>query len=356
MNVADCLTLDVYNHNNIERVRQDEEIARKKEEAEEARMQQEDAERRMMELRKRAVERQPGSGGEEIAEQGIPGEGGPSQRMQILDNVSHAPKTREHGPYQVDDSALLPSIPRRREGTLIDPQVHSSLTDESGHINFFLENSFRSRGQSSRDKNQEHEKEKKEQEAKIAEQFTMALGKPADELKPWYVTLNKISEKQERKTEKQLGVAKRRDERFKDKNDPMVMMKKGVRQLKDLEEDRKKVQTEQGSELDRLRIEQDDLEGFSLDAQDGKQDCSIHYGRLSDIGKRHRPRRSRSRERRSTKHSYRRRSRSPVSELDDRDRQSGEFYKVRRNRQTQEHESEHTRKLRRHRSRHRDQQ
>ena len=301
-------------------------------------MQQEDAERRMMELRKRAVERQPGSGGEEIAEQGIPGEGGPSQRMQILDNVSHAPKTREHGPYQVDDSALLPSIPRRREGTLIDPQVHSSLTDESGHINFFLENSFRSRGQSSRDKNQEHEKEKKEQEAKIAEQFTMALGKPADELKPWYVTLNKIGEKQERRTERQLGVAKRRGERSKDQNDPMVMIKKGVRQLKDLEEDRKKVQAEQGTELDRLRMEQEDLERFSLD---------------SGVEK-YRQRRSRSREK---SHRYRRRSRSPVSELDKgkhRNWQGEEFYRGRRNQQAQEHESEHSRKRRSNRGRHRD--
>ena len=281
--------------------------------------------------------------------QGIPGEGDPSQQMQVLDNAPHAPKTREHGTYQPGDSA----IPRRREGTSVDPRVYSSLTDESGHINLFLEGS---RGQSSRDKNPEHEKEKKEQEAKIAEQFTMGLGKPADELKPWYVTLNKIGEKQERKTEKQLGVTKRRDERFKDQNDPMVMMKKGVRQLKDLEEDRKKVQTEQGSELDRLRTEQDDLEGFSLDAQGSRQDCSVQYGGLSDIGKKHRQRRSRSRERRPTKYNHRRRSRSPVSELDDRDRHSGEFYRVRRNRQTQEHESEYTRKWRRHRSRHRDQQ
>ena len=336
--VTDGVKLDVYNHANIERVRQDEEIARKKEEAEEARMQQEDAERRMMELRKRAVERQAGSGGEEAGEQGVLDEGGPSQQMQILDSVPHAPKTREHGLYQADDPALPPSIPRRREGTLIDPQVHSSLTDESGHINFFLENSFRSRGQSSRDKNQEHEKEKKEQEAKIAEQFTMPLGKPADELKPWYVTLNKIGEKQERRTEKQLGVAKRRDERFKDQNDPMVMIKKGVRQLKDLEEDRRKVQAEQGTELDKLRMEQEDLERFSLDAGVEK----------------YRQRRSRSREKR---HRYRRRSRSPISELDERKRRSwrgGDYYRGRRNQQAQEHESDHSLKRRSNRSRHRD--
>ena len=103
MNVADCLTLDVYNHTNIERVRQDEEIARKKEEAEEARMQQEDAERRIAELRRRAVKRQGGvvpdleDGG--AGRQGIPGEGDPSQQMQVLDNAPHAPKTREHGTY-----------------------------------------------------------------------------------------------------------------------------------------------------------------------------------------------------------------------------------------------------------------
>ena len=94
----------------------------------------------------------------------------------------------------------------------------------------------------------------------------MALGKPADELKPWYVTLNKIGEKQEKKTDKQLGVAKRRDESFKGQNDPMVMMKKGVRQLKELEQGRREVQTEQESELDRLRMEQEDLDEFSLDA------------------------------------------------------------------------------------------
>ena len=312
-------------------------------------MQQEDAERRIMELRRRAVERQgggvPGSGGEGEGGQGVPGEGGPSQRMQILGSAHYAPQTRENDAYQADDSAMSSSISRRdgsgrREGhpvDPVDPHVHRSLTDESGHINFFSEGLLKSRGQSSRDKNPEHEREKKEQEAKIAEQFTMALGKPADELKPWYVTLNKVGEKQERKTDKQLGVAKRRDERFKDQNDPMMMMKKGVRQLKELEEGRRKVQTEQESELDRLRMEQEDLDGFSLDTQSGKQDRSVHYGRVFGEVKKHKQRRSRSRsrERRPTKHRYRGRSRSPISELDEgkhRNWQSGDSYRVRQSR------------------------
>ena len=270
--------------------------------------------------------------------------------MQVLGNVPYAPRTRETDAHQADDSALISSISKRsgyREGSSVDPQVHSSLTDGSGHINFFLEGSSRSRGQPSRDKNPEHEKEKKEQEAKIAEQFTMALGKPADELKPWYVTLNKIGEKQEKKTEKQLEISKRRDERFKDRNDPMMMMRKGVRQLKELEEDRKKLQAEQGSELDRLRMEQADLEGFCLDVQ----------GPPDEV-KRRRQRRSRSRERRSTKHRSRRRSRSPVSEFDkgkDRNWQSGDPYRIRRDQQMQEHGSEHSRRSR-HRSYHKDRQ
>ena len=63
--------------------------------------------------------------------------------------------------------------------------------------------SFRSR---TRDRNQEYEKEKKGRKANIAEHSTMPLGKPTDELKLCYITLNKFSAKQERRTERQLGL------------------------------------------------------------------------------------------------------------------------------------------------------
>ncbi|KAF8423235.1 hypothetical protein EV426DRAFT_137163 [Tirmania nivea] len=324
---------NVYNADNIERVRRDEEIARKKEEEEEMKMQQEDAERKMMELRKRALERQGG------AVSSVGREGGGGSGVEILTDgvnrgsvsegsamVSSGVKLMEgnmvgganelYATGAVHRNGRTLHMPER-QNSFIAPQVHKSLTDKSGHINLFLEHHFGPRKLSNHEKNLEYEKEKAEKEAKIAEQFNMSLGKPAEELRPWYVNVGKVGEKQEKKTGRQVEIEKRRDERFKNLNDPMAVMRRGVRQLKGVEEARKRTERERKYEHERLRMEQEELEGFCLNgppkAQDHLSLVQLDRSRNSSPRKDER-RRSRVHDYGPGKRKYRRRGRSRSSE------------------------------------------
>lgn len=108
------------------------------------------------------------------------------------------------------------------------------LTGPDGHINLFasLENPRRKNVE----KNAEHEAEKKAKEEKLEAQYTMGLGKPAEELRPWYSTLDMVGEvKGRKKTEWEM----KKDEKRKDWGDPLVAIKRGVRGVKEVEEERR---------------------------------------------------------------------------------------------------------------------
>lgn len=108
------------------------------------------------------------------------------------------------------------------------------LTGADGHINLFadLENPKR---QNKVEKNAEHEAEKKTKDEKLEAQYTMGLGKPAEELKPWYSTLDMVGEiKGRRKTDREI----RKDDRSKDWRDPLLAIRRGVRGVKEAEEAR----------------------------------------------------------------------------------------------------------------------
>ncbi|KAF8436110.1 hypothetical protein BGX38DRAFT_1215568 [Terfezia claveryi] len=322
---------NVYNADNIERVRRDEEIARKKEEEEETKMKQEDADRRMMELRKRALERQDGTvssvgggeGGEKLLTGGVD-RGSVSEKSAMASGIKGNKDERRNalfatgGPYRSGSTFHMQEPQGYREDSFITPQVHRSLTDKSGHINLFSEHPSGSRKLSNSEKNLEHEKEKAEKEARIAEQFNMALGKSAGELRPWYVNVDKVGEKQERRTEKQGEIEKRRGEKFKNINDPMSVMRRGVRQLKGVEEARKRIERERKYELERQKMENEELEGFCLNGPPATQDHSsllqLDSSRNGRLGKGGRQR-SRSRDYRPSKHKHRQ-SRSPESSSD----------------------------------------
>lgn len=110
-----------------------------------------------------------------------------------------------------------------------------TLAGADGHINLFsdIENPKR---QNRIEKNAEHEAEKKAKEAKLEAQYTMGLGKPAEELKPWYSTLDMVGEvKGRKKTDREM----KKDERSKDWGDPLAAIKRGVRGVKEVEETRK---------------------------------------------------------------------------------------------------------------------
>lgn len=109
-----------------------------------------------------------------------------------------------------------------------------ALTGADGHINLFgdLEKPNR---RNKVEKNAEHEAEKKAKEEKLEAQYTMGLGKPAEELKPWYSTLDMVGEvKGRKKTDREI----RKDDRGKDWRDPLAAIRRGVRGVKEAEEAR----------------------------------------------------------------------------------------------------------------------
>lgn len=205
----------VYSTTNIERVKRDEATARAKEEAEEQRMQEADAEHRIRVLRARAE-------GTDAPAPIRDREEPPATVARVFVAPNNSSQIDKNG------AAIVALPPTRRHKT------SSTLTGADGHINLFgdLDNPKR---RNKVEKNAEHEAEKKAKEEKLEAQYTMGLGKPAEELKPWYSTLDMVGEvKGRKKTDREI----RKDDRNKDWRDPLAAIRRGVRGVKEAEEAR----------------------------------------------------------------------------------------------------------------------
>lgn len=144
------------------------------------------------------------------------------ETLATVAGVSIAPNNRS----QINENEVA-IVARKRK-------TSPALTGADGHINLFgdLENPKR---RSKVEKNAEYETEKKAKEEKLEAQYSMGLGKPAEELKPWYSTLDMIGEiKGRKKTDREV----RKDDRSKDWRDPLVAIRRGVRGVKEAEEAR----------------------------------------------------------------------------------------------------------------------
>ena len=155
------------------------------------------------------------------------------------------------------------------------------ITDARGHISLFPEK----QPQRGAPKNAETEAEKARKKQEYEDQYTMRFSNAAgfkQKLEsPWYSSsAAKIPDKDEEIGKDVWGNEDRgrhsREKARLDANDPLAFMKKGVKQLKDVERDRRKLQKEQAQELESLRYqehsrrrqrksESDDLGSFSLD-------------------------------------------------------------------------------------------
>lgn len=206
----------VYSTTNIERVQRDEAAARAKEEAEEQRMQEADAEHRMRVLRARA--------------EGIDTPVPIRNREEPLAAVVARPITPNNSYKSETTIAGRPAPPPPDRPRKTSP----ALTGADGHINLFSDLEKPNR-RNKVEKNAEHEAEKKAKEEKLEAQYTMGLGKPAEELKPWYSTLDMVGEvKGRKKTDREI----RKDDKGKDWRDPLVAIRRGVRGVKEAEEAR----------------------------------------------------------------------------------------------------------------------
>lgn len=289
---------NVYNKDNIERVRRDEAAAAAREEAAEQRMQEEDAARRTAILR---GEKPPS-----LRSQSPEPERQKRDRERGGDERRHDRKRlrRRHGEDDTDrdmrvarEDVEAGHAAKVALGGLSSSGKEVALVDHAGHINLFPapdEKDIRKA-----EKNAEAEAEKAKKQRRLEDQYTMRFSNAAGFRqgleKPWYAT---SGAKPRDETAVTLQVPskdvwgnedprrKEREQMRTSASDPMAFMQRAQSQLKQVEQDRERWRSEKEKELDELRAQQerdkrtyakrrhrhrtcsmDSLEGFSLDAE-----------------------------------------------------------------------------------------
>lgn len=181
-----------------------------------------------------------------------------------------------------------------------DTQV--SIVDSAGHINLFPE-----RANKKAEKNPEAEAEAARKQRGFEDQYTMRFSnaagfKESAGRQPWYSSSGQAATAPDAMPEKNVWgnedpMRKNREKARMDVNDPLAAMKRGVRQLKTTQQERKRWNDEKRKEIEDLKATErqrsrhqrkrsrsrDDLDGFRLDAQasknggfDQKEDKGTH--------------------------------------------------------------------------------
>ncbi|KAL8689470.1 MAG: hypothetical protein Q9218_004863 [Villophora microphyllina] len=303
---------NVYNQDNIEKVKRDEAAAAAREEAEEQRMQEVDAERRIKLLRglKPAETPEPPAI-EEVAK---------------LDGVSHKRERKRRRIAGEDDTDRdirfaredqVLAVPKTELQLKSNKRSDAPLMDHHGHIDLFPVEGPKRHAP----KNAEVEAEKAKKQKEFEDQYTMRFSNAAGfkqsvGQKPWYQSISMDSDEAKETPSKDVwgNEDPRRKERERLRvaaDDPMAAMQKGVSQLREVEKERKQWQQEREREMKGLaqserrkkrkqerKQDDEELEKFSLDAPAADDRCkesskSRHHHHHHS----HRPRqRSRSRD------------------------------------------------------------
>ncbi|KAI7709802.1 hypothetical protein KC353_g10114 [Hortaea werneckii] len=333
---------NVYNEENIARVRRDEAAAKAEEEAEEQRMQEEDSARRIALLRGE----QPAPLSESASVTDAHSRIGPDQGVKRSRDagpvVSHERKRRRlRGEDDTDRD-----IRHAREDAKSNEKVRNALTktheegaslvDESGHLQLFAPpKEERHHVEKNSERQDEQERKRKRDEDRYTMRFSNANGFRQGTEKPWYASQKSQSAPDSRSTALQLPelagkdvwgnedpLRKERERNRISSNDPFAAMQQAQRQLKQSEHDRARWQTERAKEIDDLKRdeertrrhsrrhhrrnhgdEQDGLEGFSLDSTQGAGRDREDERKRRHHHHRRRHSRSPSRERRRHRHS-----------------------------------------------------
>ncbi|KAF7960739.1 hypothetical protein EAE96_000412 [Botrytis aclada] len=287
---------NVYNKDNIEKVRRDEAIAKAKEEAEEQQMQELDAERRMQILR-----------GEIPTPLSI--EDKPEEHNDPHERRSHGsgeerkrrPRKR-NGENETDFEMRVAaqdsqSSKNERQIVLRKP-IDAPLVDHAGHIDLFpQERPQKLRVEKNAEVEQEKEKKKKEYEDQYTMRFSNAAGFKQALDNPWYskatAEVKSIDEDNPGKDAwgNEDPRRKERDAARIISNDPLAAMRQGAAQVRQVKKEREQWMKEKEREVKELEAEErrnkrkrthtddiddDDLEGFSLDRPEKRSRSSHH--------------------------------------------------------------------------------
>jgi hypothetical protein len=249
---------NVYNTENIERVKRDEAEAKAKEEAEEQRIHELDAARRLAILR---GENPPPLPADEAVET--------QEDRRHRSRHGDGRERRKRKRVGEDDTDFELRIARERSDTIgasrelsLMKTSTAPIVDASGHIDLFGDEKSRKHAEKNEEAEREAAKKKREFEDQYTMRFSNAAGKEGL-VGPWYS-----------KTDNDKGDASgfdppskdvwgnedpRRKEREADRlvaHDPLAMMKRGAAKVRELKQERKKAQDEREDELRFLRREE----------------------------------------------------------------------------------------------------
>lgn len=281
---------NVYNPENIARVRRDEAQAKAREEEEERRMQEVDAERRIQILRgQRAPTPPPPQPSQPPVDQHTRRERDEAAGYRKRRRLAGEDDTDRDIRFAKEDAAQ--ALAKRGE-LVLSHGNDAPLVDSSGHINLFPSEATRKPVEKNEEAEAESERNKRKYEAQYAMRFSNAAGfNQSVGKRPWYSSSALEVTAPEPMPEKDVWgnedpMRREREKARLDANDPLAAMKRGVRQLKAVEQQRKEWREERSKELEALKMNEsqqsshrerkrsrsrrhgsmDSLEGFKLDS------------------------------------------------------------------------------------------
>ncbi|KAI1068908.1 hypothetical protein LB507_006454 [Fusarium sp. FIESC RH6] len=292
---------NVYNADNIARVRRDEAAAKAAEEGEEQRMQEIDAQRRLAILR-----------GEEPPPVEEPEPHRPDEPSGRNHDASHkgGMRRKRKRPGE-DDTDFEMRIARENDSsTLVRAQPErkdtssAPIMDHNGHIDLLGDEKSRAHAERNEEAEKEAKKKKQSYEDQYMMRFTNAAGKDGA-IRPWYSQSDGVAPDASSKDVwgNQDPNRKERDAKRIVSNDPLAMMKQGASKVRELKQDRKRFQQEREEELKKMRRDERHREKKRR-RYEGREDSrernrSRDRDRERERSRDRRERRHRSRERRN---------------------------------------------------------
>ncbi|KAL8795629.1 MAG: hypothetical protein Q9195_001867 [Heterodermia aff. obscurata] len=332
---------NVYNADNIARVKRDEAAAAAREADEEQRMQEVDAERRIQILRGNRPDPLPETHESAETVHYHSHERRPERQRRRLAGEDDTDRdlriAKENSEAAERCSQALATTNKKSD---------APLTDSQGHINLFPDEGPKRKAPKNAEAEAEASKKKKEYEDQYTMRFSNAAGfKESIGQKPWYSSAGNIQTGDDAEEPVSKDVWGNEDPRRKERaqmrlvsDDPMAMIQKGVSDLRQVEKERKKWQAERDREIKELAevekrhkrkrrrsAEEDDFERFSLEASQEKTEylkSHRHRHRNQDQShdrsshrKHHHRHRDRSHERQSLSKARSNRRQSPTQNL-----------------------------------------